>query len=103
MYVAGDASAAGAGKCLDGYAQDVRVYNRILTAAEVATLYNSRLQRVILNGLVFWCPCNGAAGAVDGTTLGASNTLSDVIGGAVGTPSGSPILRGNTNQTIGGE
>jgi hypothetical protein len=85
-----------------GKLQDVKIYNRILSADEVAELYNSRMQNKILNGLVFWARLDGANGLslYDGTTLASANTFVDEIGGAIGTPSGSPVGRGNTIQRI---
>ena len=87
---------------LDGQLQDVRIYNRILSASEVSELYNSRCQRVVMDGLVFWAPMDGAAGlsSFDGATLSSANTIIDRISGVQGIPSGSPIGRGNTIQRI---
>lgn len=91
-----------AGYELDGKIEDPRIYNRILSAAEVAELYNSRMVRSVLNGLVFHPIFCGAKGLsqFDGVTLGAANTIVDDIGGAIGVPSGNPIGRGNTIQRI---
>lgn len=90
---------AGAANPIDGKLQDVRVYNRILSANEILALYNSRCLRNVMNGLVFWAPMWGAnAATFDGNTLSASETVVDWIGGAVGVPTGSPIGRGNTFQ-----
>ena len=90
------------GNAVIGQVQDLRYYNRILSAGEVGILANSRLQNVILNGLVFWAPLNGAAGLpiFDGATLGESNTLIDQISGVHGVPVGNPVGRGNTIQRI---
>jgi hypothetical protein len=87
---------------MNGLTQDTRVYNRILSADEVAELYNSRMQNKILNGLVFWSRLDGAKGLqkFDGTTLTSANTFIDEIGGAVGVPVGSPIGRGNVIQRV---
>lgn len=89
---------------MKGKLQDVRIYNRILSATEVGILANSRCQKVVLGGLVFWCQGIGAAGkqSFDGASLGTTNKLIDVISGAMGTPYGNPIGRGMTIQTIGG-
>ena len=85
-----------------GRIQDIRGYNRILSASEIAELYNSRCQRVVMDGLVFWAPMDGAAGlsSFDGATLSSANTIIDRISGVQGVPSGSPIGRGNTIQRI---
>jgi len=89
-------------KPIDGWEQDFRIYDRILTQAEINELHDSRCQRVVTDGLVFWSRLDGAAGlsAFDGVTLAAGNTLLDEISGAVGVPSGSPVGRGNTIQRI---
>ena len=82
----------------DGKISDVRIYNRILTAAEVAQIYSARGRDNIRSGLVF-CPfLNGAAGlqAFDGATLAAGNTIVDPCSGAVGVPAGSPVGVGET-------
>ncbi len=87
---------------MDGKIEDPRIYNRILSAAEVAELYSARMVRSIPNGLVFhpvFCGAKGLA-QYDGTTLTSANTFIDEIGGAIGVPSGSPIGRGNTIQRI---
>ena len=86
----------------DGLIQDLRYYNRILSQTEISTLYNSRCQRVVMNGLVFWAPMDGAKGlsAFDGVALGADNTILDYVSGAEGVPYYSPIGRGNTIQRI---
>ena len=85
----------------DGKLQDVRIYNRILSASEIATLYNSRCLRVLMNGLVFWAPMWGTnAQSFDGLTLTSSHRITDWVNGAVGTPAGSPIGRANTIQSL---
>jgi hypothetical protein len=87
---------------MDGKYQDTRVYNRILSATEIAELYNSRCQRSVMDGLVFWPEMDGAKGisSFDGATLSSANTIIDRISGVQGVPSGSPIGRGNTIQRI---
>ena len=77
---------------------DFRIYNRILTPAEVLQMYNARGRDNIRNGLVF-CPfLKGAAGlqAFDGATLAAGNTIVDPCSGAVGVPAGNPVGVGET-------
>ena len=67
-------------------------YNRIITPAEVAGIWNSK-GKLPRNGLVF-CPYMiGAKGlqAFDGATLAAGNTIVDPCSGAVGVPNGDPI------------
>jgi hypothetical protein len=81
---------------------DLKVYNRILTPAEVLDLYNSRCKVINDNGLVFHATLDGAAGITkfDGATLGASNTFTDRIGVAVGVPSGNPVGFGDNVLSI---
>jgi hypothetical protein len=83
--------------------QDVRIYNRILSAAEIADIYNSRLILGHDRGLVFHAPMIGARGlqTYDGATLGASNVLVDRINGRTGVPEGNPVGRGDTHQCLG--
>jgi len=82
---------------IDGKLQDVRIYNRILTQAEVTILATSSNinKHVVQDGLVFWCPCAGTAGVTtfEGLALTASHKILDVIGNNQGTPAVSPIGR----------
>lgn len=77
----------------DGKMLSYSVYNRILSASEVADAYNSRLVVPNYNGLVFALNLNGAAGlqTFDGVTLGSTNYIKDIVSGATGTPNGSPV------------
>lgn len=77
----------------DGRIYDLRIYNRILTPAEVATIYNMRGKDNIINGLVFHPMLKGAAGlsTFDGAVLGADNTIYDPYSQTYGVPVGSPI------------
>lgn len=77
------------------YSQDVRVYNRILTAAEIAALYaSSRTLEMNDSGLVFHAPLMYAANRYStlpfSGTLGATDYTYDRINGYQGTPTGSP-------------
>ncbi len=69
------------------------VYNRIFSASEILEDYNSRLLIPNRNGLIFAPNLLGAAGlqTFDGAALGSSNYIYDMVGGAVGTPTGSPV------------
>lgn len=98
----GAAGAVGV-KPIDGWEQDFRIYNRILTAVEVGILHDSRCQRVVLGGLVFAPNLDGAAGLsiYEGVALAAGNTIVDEMTGATGVPHGSPVGRGNTITNIG--
>jgi hypothetical protein len=83
---------------ITGHILSVCYYNRILSAAEIAEAYASRKAIPSYRGLVFAPQLWGAAGlqTFDGATLGASNKIRDLISGAEGTPSGSPVGRGET-------
>jgi len=102
MYV-GASNGSGL-KPLDGKIFDLKMYNRILTPAEVLDLYNSRCKIVNDNGLVFHADLNGAAGLqnFDGSTLGAANVFTDRIGGARGVPAGNPVGYADNALSCGG-
>lgn len=82
----------------DGKIFDPRVYNRILSAAEVTTLYNAGtpLSTLVTSGLVF----QGMASYTDlayaaGNVLLPANKITENILRAVGTPNGTPTIRAN--------
>ena len=84
--------------CLDGKLFDPRIYNRILSAAEVTTLYNAGDpdHTLVTDGLVFQAFATYADRPIStGTTLTASDRLVENIVRAVGIPHGSPIVRAN--------
>jgi hypothetical protein len=87
---------------IDGKISDVRVYNRILTPAEVLDMYNRRSMNDNINGLVFNPVLYGAAAcqAFDGTALATAHKIVDPYSGAIGTPSGSPVGAGETYLTV---
>ena len=86
---------------INGLIQDVRIYNRILSANEIETLANSKCLKTVMNGLVFWAPMWGTNDqSFDGLTLTSSHRITDWINGATGTPYESPIGRGNTIQPL---
>lgn len=89
---------------IDGRNYSTLIYNRILSATEVADAYNSRLAVPNYNGLVFAPNLVGAKGiqTFDGATLSSSNTMIDNISGAVGTPSGDPLGAADTYLTYEG-
>lgn len=91
------------GFAMAGNVADLRVYSSILSAAQVAALYNDGpFTPNYDTNLVFHAPltnCTALSGsAYDGYTLTSSQKLIDRIGCAEGTPSGSP-LGSNTNPT----
>lgn len=82
----------------DGKIFDPRIYNRVLTAAEVTTLYNAGVpdHTLVTDGLVF----QGFATYADrplsaGTVLTSTDRLIENIIRAVGIPNGSPTIRAN--------
>lgn len=81
-----------------GTINNTLVYNRILSASEIAEAYASRLAIPTYNGLVFAPNLLGAAGlqVFEGANLGSTNYFVDQISGATGTPSGSPVGAGDT-------
>lgn len=84
------------------YIEDFRLYNTILTQSEIDELYNSRCQRSVMDGLVFWPEMSGASGlsSFDGATLQTTNRIIDRISGAVDIHGNTNIGRGNTIQRI---
>lgn len=74
-------------------------YNRILSASEILEAYNSKLAVPSWRGLVFAPPLWAVK---DGQALGASDVVRDLISGASGVPTGSPIGRGDNVLTIEG-
>lgn len=98
------ASSAGGNRFFDGSILDVRVYNFIITAADVANMYASRSFNVHpAQGLPVFQPIlYGAAGlqAYDGAVLGASNLITDPYSGARGVPAGSPLGVAETYLTV---
>jgi hypothetical protein len=79
--------------CFHGYIADVRIYNRIITPAEVLEIYSTRSLASVPYGLVFRAPITGAVGlqSFNGVTLGATNYLPDDIQGLLGVPTNSPL------------
>ena len=84
-------------RAFDGKIKDVRVYNRVLSAAEVTTLYNGGTpdMDLVTDGLQFQAfvvPTFRLTDFVD-ATLTSDMKVRDRIYGVVGTPHGSPIGR----------
>lgn len=80
---------------------DARVYNRILTAAEVTELYNAGVpdHTLVTDGIVFQGPAVyadlGDDASLAGTVLTSTFKLVENTIRAVGIPHGSPIIRAN--------
>jgi len=85
-------------EAFDGKIFDTRIYNRILSAAEVTTLYNAGTpdHTLVTSGLVF----QGLSTYTDrplsaGHVLTSTDRLVENIIRAVGVPNGSPTIRAN--------
>jgi hypothetical protein len=77
------------------------ITGRVVGAAEVADAYNSRLAIPSYRGLVFAPALWGAAGGVkNGDTLATANEITDIVSGARGVPSGSPVLVEDTHLVL---
>jgi len=80
---------------------DPRVYNRILTAAEVTSLYNAGVpdETLVTDGLVFQglsvYSDRGDATSLAGTVLSSDDRLIENIIRVVGVPHGAPVIRAN--------
>lgn len=84
--------------CLNGKIFDMRIYNRILTAAEVTTLYNAGDpdHMLVTDGLVFQGPATYADRPLSaGHVMTSTDRLVENILRAVGVPNGSPTIRAN--------
>lgn len=67
------------------------IYDRILSASEIADAYASKLAIPTWRGLVFAPQLHQRGEVGEGGTLTASHTIADAVSGALGTPSGSPL------------
>jgi len=76
-----------------GLTADIRIYNRMLTAAEVQQLYTARGHDGIYRGLVGRWPCRERA---DGQNCVGTGFVKDVSEtNTVGTPTNTPVYRNN--------
>jgi hypothetical protein len=74
-------------KSTNGIIDDVRIYNRVLTASEVATIYACRGSDSIYYGcLDRWLLNEGSKR----TIISGSNIIKDMVGAQHGSPIGSP-------------
>ena len=73
---------------LNGSYKDLRMYNRILTAAEVLAMYNAGVGGGTTDGLVFQSPCilKSRRASYNNVIITAADKLIDNVSGAVGTP-----------------
>ena len=85
----------GDGAPFDGYQSDYRIYNRIVSAVDIKSIFdaNSISPNGHRYGLVFHVPGIGASGLQtwEGQALSASNIVRDQISGLAGVPNNSPI------------
>lgn len=89
---------------VDGKMENWKIYNRVLSAGEVAEIYNSRTVTVNDVGLLFDFYSIGAAGysEFNGAALSESNFLIDRMSGRRGVPHGGPGMWGDTLLAYGG-
>ena len=74
--------------------QDVKVYNRVLSAIEALELYSSKSLINNFSGIIFQDKLISAkdCASFDGTTLAASNTFLDEVSNAVGVPTNNLVI-----------
>ncbi len=86
---------------IDGRVSDLRMYNRILTAAEVTTLYNAGVpdKSLVTDGIVFQGPAVyadvGTAASLAGYVLSSRDRLTENALRMIGIPNDSPIINAN--------
>jgi hypothetical protein len=98
VFVLGNSYFAGSAYSLPfgGWLKDIRIYNRILTPVEVATLYNGGVPSAAVGpldySLIFQGPCVRTPELANyvGHTLTVDLPVLDNVFGIVGTPNGSP-------------
>lgn len=82
----------GSSDYFDGYLQDMRMYDRVLTANEIATIFGCKGTDGIVDGLLYrWLFDEGPAG----TAATGVGTVKDQTGSMNMTPSNSPIYSGS--------
>jgi hypothetical protein len=82
---------SGTPRPFEGQMDDVRIYNRQLSAAEIQSLYLSRSRLNITDGLIGWWPLDQGD---DGATALTTPSALDISGsGNHGTPTNSPVWR----------
>lgn len=81
---------------LEGSLEDVRIYNRILTAAEADLIYNGEGLDGVWNGLIHWWPLNKGP-------IGSTPTSEEDIAGNFNLPTvvGSPTYLASPRRFIG--
>lgn len=87
IFSIGNRDSSPSGQSTNGLIDDVRVYNRVLSDAEVATIYACRGSDSIYYGcLNRWLLNEGPLGV----TITGSNVIRDMVGTQHGSPVGSP-------------
>lgn len=78
----------------DGKMKDVRIYNRVLSSGEVATLYNSGTpnEMLVTSGMVFQAFCVRTKELSQYINLNLTKKVLEQVYGAVGTPHGDPVV-----------
>jgi len=75
---------------IDGYMWDLRIYDRVLSTAEIKQISDARSfgEDGIFDGLIFWPKMNGASTlqSWDGAALSKTTQIVDSINGFLGTP-----------------
>jgi hypothetical protein len=76
----------------DGLIKNIKIYNRLLSAAEITA---DAAGTHISNGLVFWGPFAPTEALTDyyDAALTTSQKLIDAVTGKVGTPQNAPVCR----------
>lgn len=90
-----DNAAGSDDRTFDGIVSKILIYNRIMTAQEIADDFNSRLFISTYKGLVWACGFLGATGhqTYDGEAI--TGTFKEHTRGVVGTPANTPTGRGD--------
>ena len=88
----GNRHGAAANQCTNGILDDVRVYNRVLSANEIQTIYACGGCDTIVYGLQNrWLLNEGA----DGVAASGAGIIKDMCGVTTGTPVSSPVWTGS--------
>ena len=72
----------------DGDLEDIRIYNRVLSASEVQTIFTARGVDGIVHGLLHRWTFNEKH---PGATASGAGSIKDLVGARNGTPSASPV------------
>ena len=94
---------SGAAPAMDGNMFGLFVWDRLVSAVDIASMSSKRSVTGHGAGLIFSEKFIGAAGlqVYDGTSLSAANKFVDDISGIQGTPTNSPVGRSDTYMSYG--